>query len=247
MIDSETKTRNSAVDNVLETDEILSESQAGQILESYGIPNVKRLVAGSETEAMEYARKVGYPVAMKIDSPDIPHKTEADAIRLSITTEEEARQAYRDIVLNAKVYKPDAKINGVSIQEMLPAGVEVIVGSHNDPVFGPVVMFGLGGIYVEVYKDISFRIAPLTKQDALEMIDEVKGKAVLTGARGKKPMDLDAIADVLVKVSDLVTDCRDSIQELDINPLIVSENGLMAVDAMIVKQRKNINQTVVRG
>lgn len=224
----------------------LSESQSSNILESYGIPTTKSRVGVSENEAINHAKNIGYPVVLKIDSPDIPHKSEANAIRLNLANDLEVRTAYKEISQNAGKFKADAKINGVSVQEMLPKGVEVIVGVTNDSVFGPVIMFGLGGIFVEVFEDISFRIAPITKRDALEMIEEIKGYKILKGARGKPPVDIDAIADVLLKVSKLVSDYRDEIKELDINPLIVYEKGIVAADAMLVTHESK-NQTTVVG
>lgn len=224
----------------------LSESQASDILNSYGIPTTTRVISTSEKEAIRYANEIGYPVVLKVDSPDILHKSEADAIRLNIKNELEVRNAFKEIIRNAKNYDPNAEINGVSVQEMLPEGVEVIVGVTNDPVFGHVIMFGLGGIFVEVFQDISFRVAPLTKNDAFEMIEEIKSYKILKGARGKPLVDVDAIVDVLLKVSALVSDYGDYIDELDINPLIVYEKGIKAADAMLVV-RDSVNQTTLVG
>jgi len=224
----------------------LSESQASNILNSYGIPTTTRAVSSSENEAIRHANEIGYPVALKVDSPDILHKSEADAIRLNLKNELEVRNAFKEIIRNAKKYKPNAEVNGVSVQEMLPEGVEVIVGVTNDPVFGHVIMFGLGGIFVEVFQDISFRVAPITRNDAFEMIEEIKSYKVLKGVRGKPPVDIDAIVDVLLKVSALVSDYGDYIDELDINPLIVYEKGIKAADAMLVV-RESVNQTTLVG
>ncbi|MEH7275595.1 acetate--CoA ligase family protein [Neobacillus vireti] len=224
----------------------LSESQACEVLERYGIPTTKRAVATSPQEAVQYAKNIGYPVVLKIDSPDILHKTEADAIRLNLSNDQEVADAFLEIKMNAKNYKSDARIYGVSVQEMLPqGGVEVIAGVSNDPVFGPVIMFGLGGIFVEVFKDISFRVAPITRDDAVEMMEEIKGHSILKGTRGKPSADIDAVVDVLEKLSALVSDYGDKIDELDINPLIVYEDGLKAADALIVV--KNETKTSVAG
>ena len=211
----------------------LSESEASTILENYGITAAKKAVAVSETEAVQHAKNIGYPIVMKVDSPDIPHKTEADAVKLNINSEEVA-DTYKRITENAKNYNPSAKLNGVSVQQMLPGGAEVICGVSNDPVFGPVIMFGLGGVFVEVFEDIAFRVAPIRKTDAMEMIKETKGYQVLQGTRGKPPVDIEAIAEVLLGISDLVTDYGEEIKELDINPLIIYENGAVAADGMIV-------------
>ena len=212
----------------------LSESQACSVLERYGIATAKKGVASSSKEAINLANQIGYPVAMKIDSPDIPHKTEAKAVQLNVNNDAEVAKAFDEIMRNTSAYDAHAHIEGVSVQQMLSEGVEVIAGMSNDPVFGPVVMFGLGGVFVEIFEDISFRIAPLRRIDALEMIMETKGYQVLQGARGEAPVDIEAIVDVLLRLSDLVIEHQDDIEELDINPLIVYEKGAIAADAMIV-------------
>lgn len=231
---------------LLQPGKVLSESQASHVLEMYGIPTTKSGVAATENEAINLAKEIGYPVALKIDSSDIPHKSDANAIMLNLTSESEIKNAFEKIYHNAKIFNPDAQINGISVQEMLPKGVEVIVGVTNDSVFGPVIMFGLGGVFVEIFEDISFRVTPITKQDAIEMIEEVKSYKILKGARGKPPVDIDAIADVLLKVSTLVSHYRNEIKELDINPLIVYENGVVAADAMLVVHESE-NQTTAVG
>lgn len=233
--------------HLIQSDANLSESQAADVLEQYGIPTTRRAITTSVEEAVQFANEIGYPVVLKVDSPDILHKTEADAIRLNIGSEQEVINAFEEITLNSRNYKPDAKINGISVQEMLPEGIEVIIGATKDPAFGPVIMFGLGGIFVEVFKDISFRVAPLTRSDAIEMIEEVQGYALLRGVRGQKTADINAIIDVLLKVSSLVTDENTPIKELDINPLIVYENGVKAADAMIVLEKDIVEKTAIRG
>lgn len=235
------------IDTILHPGKTLSESEASAVLDHYRIPTTKRVIAKTAAEASNAATKMGYPVVLKVDSSDIPHKTEADAIRLNVKNEQEVEKAFIEITRNARSYKPDATINGISIQEMLPEGVEVIIGANNDPVFGPVVMFGLGGIFVEVFKDVSLRVSPLTRKDAYEMIEEIKGKAILKGARGKAPVHIESIVDVLLKVSALVTDYKDSIKELDINPLIVYEDGIKAADAMLVIGNEAEVKTTIRG
>lgn len=231
----------------LQTGPTLSESQATEILDLYEIPTTRRTIATTVDEAVQFANSIGYPVVLKVDSADIPHKTEADAIRLNVQNEHEVMKAFTEIYQNATNYKADAHINGISVQEMLPEGTEVIIGATKDPNFGPVIMFGLGGIFVEVFKDISFRVAPLTRADAVEMIEEVKGKALLKGARGKAHADIEAIIEVLLKVSKLVTENEAIIEELDINPLFVYEEGIKAADAMIVVSNDVVEKSVVRG
>jgi len=222
------------LDYLLKSGQTLGESQSKEVLEKYGIPVTRQALAATPEEAVARARDIGYPVALKIDSPDIPHKTEAGGLKLNLENDDQVSSSFEEIIRNVKLYLPEARINGVSVQEMLPQGVEVIIGVTRDPVFGPTIMFGLGGIFVEVLKDVSFRIAPLSPGDARDMVDEIKGAALLKGVRGKPSVDIDAIADVILRVSDLVTDYRDRIEELDINPLIVYPKGVKAADAMLV-------------
>ncbi|WP_066383135.1 acetate--CoA ligase family protein [Neobacillus mesonae] len=235
------------IQNLLKPGKTLSEFEAGQVLAQYGIPTARKALAVTVEEAIIQANEIGYPVVLKIDSNQILHKTEANGIRLNIQSDEEVKKAYADILQSAKMYKPDAVINGVTVHEMLPKGTEVIVGVSNDPVFGPVIMFGLGGILVETFKDISFRLAPLTRQDAMEMIEELKARAILKGVRGQAPADQEAIIDVLLHVSDLMMDAEGLIEELDINPIIVYENGLKAADALIVSSSEVLEKTEVGG
>lgn len=226
--------KKSEVAQMLSVHKTLSESEASKILEVYGIPTKECRIAESEDEAVEFANAIGYPIAMKIDSTDILHKTEADAIRLNLKNDMDVRTAYGDILGNAKKHKHDAVIHGIAVQEMLPEGVEVIVGMTHDPVFGPVIMFGLGGVFVEVFRDISFRVAPLTRKDAVEMIEEIKGYKILQGVRGKPAADIEAIVNTLMNLSALLEDYGDCIEELDINPMFVYEHGIKAADALLV-------------
>lgn len=235
------------LDDLLVSGETLSEAQASEVLARYDIPTTERRIATSLEEAVEHATAIGYPVVLKIDSPDIPHKTEADAIRLNVQTPEEVSQAYVEIVKNARSYNPEARVNGVSVQEMLGEGVEIIIGAHNDSTFGPVIMVGLGGILVEVFQDIAFKVAPINRQDALNLLDELKGKSILHGARGKTPIDTEAIVDVLLKVSALMIDHGEQIQELDINPLVVYEKGIRAADAMLVVKEQQVIRQAMEG
>ena len=182
------------------------------------------------------AGEIGFPVVLKIDSPDILHKSEAGAIRLNVDSPEEAIRFYDEIIANAQTHDPNARINGVLVQEMIPGGTEVMIGMSQDPQFGPTVAFGLGGIFVEVLKDISLRVAPLSTSDAEQMVKEIKGYQILQGVRGKKPSDVAAIVDVLLRISRLAQDCKDIIAEIDINPLIVFDEGrgVKAADALVV-------------
>ena len=213
----------------------VAEYEAKRILAEYGIPVTQEALATGADEAVAAAKRIGYPVAIKIQSPDISHKTEAKAVKLSITDERDLREAFDDVLANARSYKADAKIEGVLVQEMVKGGTEAILGVTNDPLFGPAVMFGLGGIFAEVLKDVAFRLAPVTPSVAREMIEEIKGYPVLAGARGKAPADVDALADAIVRLSALAVDLKDSLAELDINPLFVMDKGkgVKAADALI--------------
>ncbi|MDI6755143.1 MAG: acetate--CoA ligase family protein [Thermodesulfobacteriota bacterium] len=216
----------------------LTEHQAKLILDCYEIPRVREAVAQSARQAAQIAEDLGYPVAMKISSPQIIHKTEAGGVRLNLTKKTEVKDTYRELLRRGESYNPDALIEGVLIQEMVNGGVEIIIGMSKDPTFGPTIMLGLGGIFVEILKDVSLRVLPVTQKDAEEMIREIKGYEVLKGARGKPKMDLKAITDILLKVSALSMDLGDSISEIDLNPVIILPEGRGAkvVDAMIVRR-----------
>ncbi|MCA1026710.1 acetate--CoA ligase family protein [Cytobacillus kochii] len=229
---------------LLQENQILSEWDASKVLQAYEIPTTKKSLATKVDEAVQQANCIGYPVVLKIDSKDILHKTEAGGIRLSLQNAEQVKQAFDDILLSAHKYHPDAHINGVMVQEMVAKGTEVIVGVTRDASFGPVIMFGLGGIFVEVFKDIAFRVAPITRQDALEMINEIKGKAIFDGVRGGEALDVEAIVDILLRVSSLVQDY--DIEELDLNPIIVTEKCAKAVDALIVTSAAQTENMLVR-
>jgi acyl-CoA synthetase (NDP forming) len=213
----------------------VAEFEAKRVLADYGIPVTAEELAASPAEALAAARRIGYPVALKIQSADISHKTEAQAVRLGVAGDQELGRTYDEIIANARRYRPDAKIDGVLVQEMVPDGIEAIVGIVNDPLFGPAVMFGLGGIFAEVLKDVTFRIAPVSPVDARDMIAEIRGYPVLTGARGRPPADVEALADILARLSALAVDLETQIAELDVNPLFVLEKGrgVKAADALI--------------
>jgi acetate---CoA ligase (ADP-forming) len=228
----------SAIREMVKSPAALTEFEAKKILSGYGIPVTREALATSADMAVRFAREIGYPVALKIQSPQIMHKTEARGIKLNVASDSEVRSAFQEILANARKYTGDAAvIQGILVQEMLQSGVEVIIGTNRDPVFGHVLMFGLGGIYVEAMQDVSFRITPLNRNDAQDMIHQIRGFRVLQGMRGKPPVDMDALVDVILRVSALVSDYGDVIDELDINPLIVSAAGAKAADALIVKQQ----------
>ncbi|MGD0021180.1 MAG: acetate--CoA ligase family protein [Smithellaceae bacterium] len=221
---------------IIKNPDALSEYEAKKVLTGYGIPVTREVLAESADQAVESARQIGYPVVLKIQSAQITHKTEAGGIKLNVAGDAEVRAGFKEVISNAKKYMPEAKIQGVLVQEMLKDGVEVIIGTTKDPVFGHVIMFGLGGIFVEALKDVSFRIAPLNRVDAQELVSEIKGYSVLTGIRGKPPVDVDTLVDIILKVSRLVTDYKNTIKELDINPLVLDACGAKVVDALIIKK-----------
>lgn len=213
--------------------DILDEHKAKQVLKAYGIPVTAEEAAATPEQAVAAAARLGYPVALKILSPDIAHKTEAGGVKLGLKSPAEVSKAYAEIINAAGQYKPDARIEGVLVQEMLPEGVETIAGTGRDAVFGATVLFGLGGIFVEALQDVALRVAPLSFADALEMPDEIQGRRVLEGLRGKPPVNKDALAEVLLRLSRLALDFP-QIAELDINPLICYPGGIKAADALIV-------------
>jgi acetyltransferase len=200
----------------------MGDAEARAILEAYRIPvPASRLCATSE-EAVAFADQIGYPVVIKIASPDILHKTDIGGVRLNVQTATEVRDSFDLIMYRATRYMPDADIWGCLVQQQVQGGREVIIGMNRDPQFGPLVMFGLGGIYVEALKDVTFRVAPFSRGEAMEMMREMRSFNLLLGVRGEARSDLTAVADTLLKVSQLVIDFPD-IVEMDINPLIVFE------------------------
>lgn len=214
----------------------LTEHEGKELLAAYGIPVTKEELAKTADEAIKIAASIGYPVVMKIESPDILHATEAGALKLNIRNDSEARSAFEEIMANSRKYSPSADIRGVLVQEMLGAGREVIVGMSQDAQFGPTVIFGLGGVFVEILKDIAMRVVPLTRYDAVDMINEIKGRKLLDAFRNMGPADIEAIVDVILRLSRLASDLKDVVSEIDINPLVVMEKGkgAKAVDALVV-------------
>ncbi len=213
----------------------LGDAEARTVAEAYGLRVPKSKLAANADEAVKIAEEIGYPVVMKIASPDILHKSDIGGIKVGVTGAANVRDAFDLIVYRATRYMPDATIWGVQIQEMVTGAKETIIGMNRDPQFGPMIMFGLGGIYVEVLKDVTFRIAPVSEQEAKEMISEIRSYHLLEGVRGERPSDIDAIVDCILRISQLVTDFPE-IVELDINPLLVRNSGAgaVAVDMRLV-------------
>ena len=211
----------------------LTAPECKEVCDAYDIPLPKEGLATSAAEAASIAGGIGYPVVMKIVSPDILHKTEAGGVLVGVADDAAAQAGFESIMANAKAYKSDADLTGVQIQQMVSNdGQEVIVGAVTDPSFGKLVAFGLGGILVEVLKDITFRLAPATKDDALSMLDGIGAAEILRGVRGADPVDRDALAAIIVNVSELTADFPE-IKEIDLNPILASANGATAVDALI--------------
>src|SRR6478672_11346838 len=203
------------------------------VCDAYGIAVPKEGVATSAADAAKLASGIGFPVVMKIVSPEILHKTEAGGVLVGVKTADEVDKGFATIMANAKKYDPNAHLLGVQIQQMLQGGQEVIVGAVTDPSFGKLVAFGLGGILVEVLKDITFRLAPASKEDALSMLDGIAAAEILKGVRGAAPVKRDALASMIQRVSERVTDFPE-ISELDLNPVFATEKGATAADVRIV-------------
>lgn len=218
----------------------LTELESKEIFSAYGLPTVRAKLATTESQAIELAREIGFPIVMKVVSPDILHKSDAGAVKINITNEKEVIDAYKTIIKNCLAYKSDANILGIVVQEFAPFGTEVILGSVNDPTFGPTVMFGLGGIFVEVLKDVTFRVAPVTKTQASNMIEEIRGAPILKGVRGEKPRDKASLANAICQYSQMIEDLKDEISETDANPIMVYEEGkgVKVVDARIILTQK---------
>ncbi|MSQ24857.1 MAG: acetyl-CoA synthetase [Dehalococcoidia bacterium] len=216
---------------------LLTEVESKRLLRDAGIPVTDTRLAGSKAEAQAIAKELGYPVVLKIVSPEITHKSDAGGVKLKLGDAGAVAAAYDEIIASAKKAAPQASIAGVSVQPMAKAGTEIILGATKDPQFGPVVMFGLGGIFVEVMKDVSFRIVPLAARDAAQMVREIKGFPVLQGVRGQEPADLAAIERAIMQLS-AFAEKHPEIKEIDLNPVLVYRSGLIAVDARVVLEAK---------
>lgn len=223
--------------NVEKTGAILLGREAFEILEAYGIRTARAHFASDKGGVLSLGEKLGYPLVMKIVSPEVVHKSDVGGVELNIRDSKELEKTFDSMISTVRSHVPEARIEGVILQKYHPGGVEVIIGSKQDDAFGPVLLFGLGGIYTEIMKDVSFRLAPLAEREAREMIDEIKSKAILEGVRGKEGVDLEAVVDVLLRVSQLVVDFP-QIKELDINPLAAGPDSLVALDARAVLGRE---------
>jgi acyl-CoA synthetase (NDP forming) len=216
----------------------LTEFEAKQLLVAAGIAGTREELASSEQAAVSSAQSIGYPVVLKISSPDILHKTEAGGVRVGVADDETVRRAYQEIMNAINKQHPAAKIDGVLVQEMVEGGIETILGVANRPPFGPVVAFGLGGVLVELLKDVTLRLAPIDESGAAEMLDEIKGSKMLDGYRGQVAADSAALAQAIARLSDLAVRFHADIEELDINPLVVKGDRVLALDALITLKQK---------
>ena len=211
----------------------LTEVEAKDLLGAAGVPVAETRLATTADEAAAAADAIGYPVVMKVVSPEIAHKSDIGGVVLNVGDADAVRATFDQINAAVTSAAPDAEIDGIAVQAMVPQGIEVIVGATTDPQFGPVMMFGLGGVFVEVMKDVAFRIVPLEERDAAQLVREIKGFPLLEGARGTEPADLDALQSLILKVSEAV-EANPEIAELDLNPVFAYPDGAMAVDAHIV-------------
>jgi acyl-CoA synthetase (NDP forming) len=215
----------------------LTEREAKQVLAAYGVPVVTERLVQKVEEVVTAAASMGYPVAIKVESPDLPHKTEAGVIRLNLANEAQLRAAFTAVMENARKVQPLPKVNGVLVQPMIPAGVEIMVGARVDPLLGPLIVVGLGGVLVELLQDTAVELAPVTHAEAQGMLARLRGAALLRGFRGSEPVALDTLAEVICRLSELVADQRERIGELDVNPLICAGSRVIAVDALIALRR----------
>ena len=216
----------------------LNEVEAKQLLASAGVPVAETQLAITADEAVNAAEEIGYPVVMKIVSPEIAHKSDVGGVVVGVENSDDVRSVFAEINRSVADKAPQAEIDGVAIQAMVPQGTEIIVGSTTDEQFGPVMMFGLGGVFVEILEDVAFRIVPLEPKDASDIVREIKGFPLLDGARGREKADLDSLENLILKVSNLV-DENPQIAELDLNPVFAYSDGVVAVDAHIVLDTKS--------
>jgi acyl-CoA synthetase (NDP forming) len=217
----------------IEIKRVLAEIESKEIVKQAGIAVNEAFLATSEEEAVSLARRLGFPLVLKIASADIVHKSDAGGVRLGLNDLQQVAAAYREIMAAARSYCPGAAITGVSVQKMARPGLEVIIGMYRDAQFGPVIMFGLGGVLVEVLKDVSLRVVPLLKRDAAEMIREIKGYPLLNGYRGREKVDITCLEKMLLTVSRFVAR-HPEIREIDLNPVFAYHDGALAVDARVV-------------
>jgi acyl-CoA synthetase (NDP forming) len=218
---------------------VLTEVESKRLIAEAGIPVIETRLAKTKAQAIAMSKEVGLPVALKVVSPDIIHKSDSGGVKLGLTSAAQVGRAYTEIMRAARQAAPKGSIYGVSVQKMARPGVEVIMGMSKDDQFGPVLMFGLGGVFVEVLKDVAFRIVPLVKRDAAQMIREIKGYPLLEGYRGQEPANIPVLEDLLLKLSGFV-DKTPEIKELDLNPIFAYSDGAVAVDARVILEPTDV-------
>jgi acetate---CoA ligase (ADP-forming) subunit beta len=212
---------------------VLTEAESKELLRALGIRTTQMRPAAGRDEAVAVSREVGYPCVLKVDSPDITHKSDAGGVKVGLADERQVADAYDAIMASCRATHPEATIDGVTVQDMAAPGLEVIIGMATDREFGPVLMFGLGGVWVEVLKDVSFKLVPLTPGDARAALGEIRAAGLLDGFRGSEPVDKAALEDILLKVSAFVA-ARPEVREMDLNPVFAYPDGAVAVDARVV-------------
>jgi acetate---CoA ligase (ADP-forming) len=215
--------------------DVLTERESKQLLSAYGIPVVADALASTEQEAVQLAERAGYPVVLKIESPDIPHKSDIGGVRLHLRSAAEVTSAFRDILATVKARVPSARVGGVVVQRMLDRGVEIIVGARNDAEFGPLITVGMGGLFVELLNDVRSAPAPISAPQAIQLLRQLKAARILDGFRGSQPVDLEQLARIISAASRLAADLGSALQELDINPIVCGRDGVHAVDALVVR------------
>ena len=218
----------------------LTEREAKAVLAAYGVPVVSERLAANAADAEAAAQTFGYPVVLKVESPDIPHKTEAGVIRLNVRDADALRTAYAEVMANARAVSPPARISGVLVQPQVPGGTEIMIGARIDPQFGPMIVAGLGGVFVELLRDTAARLAPVDQGEALRMLDELRNQQVLAGFRGAVPVSRERVAEVIVRLSEFAADQSTRIAELDLNPLVCAGERIVAVDALIARSPASV-------
>ena len=210
----------------------LTYQESRKILELVGIPLNKMLIAKNLEEGIENAKSIGYPVVLKVVSEDVVHKSDSGGVKVGINSEDDLKESFTEMIQSVRKYYPNAQIEGFSIEEMVQ-GIELLIGTNTDSQFGKMIAFGIGGVFVEVYKDVSFRLIPVSEHDVKEMVSEIEGKKLLNGYRGMPKVDKEELISLILKISKLVEE-NPIIKEMDLNPIVITEQGLKAIDARII-------------
>ena len=232
-------------DNIISNkDKVITEELSKEILTAYGIKVPMYTLVKTESEAAEKAKQIGFPLVAKVVSPEILHKTDVMGVKVGLNSEAKVRETFSD--MHERLSKR-YEVKGILLEKMVPSGIELIVGLQNDPQFGPVIMVGMGGINTEIFKDISFRVLPITKEDAKEMIEDLKGKQILKGFRGSEPVDIDMLSTALVNIGNLGTDMATYYESIDFNPVIAYPRDYYVVDAKIILKDKPYPEAISKS